>query len=416
MIKYENVGYNQNISLDTIDTPLYFYLELNNCCNLKCKFCSILNKGNEYMKLDMVKHILNELKNNDIYDVYYTGGEPLLHPNFMEIVEYADKLGIRQTVLTNGILLDKIQQVLNKIMCVCVSLHGSKKIHNELTDSICYDKVLSNIELTRKITNVRINYTVISDNQDIEEMRSILEFGNKKNISISFSKYNNVGLGKENNCYIDINLFMKTLNELRTEGYNFSVNDCIAPCTIEDKYTYLTHGCGAGYLFGSIDYNGNLKICPSSKRIIGNIKDKSIKKIWNQTLLKKFRKMKWIPEYCRVCKDLARCRCGCKIELGETLNVMNDYIVKTEIENIWNKIKFKNMKVNISVLRKEKKDYVSLSFPSRKYNVEAVKILKKINDCERLEQFEKYKDFIVALYKDGVLKEGDLDVKKKNRK
>ena len=33
MIKYENVGYNQNISLDTVDMPLYFYLELNNSCN-----------------------------------------------------------------------------------------------------------------------------------------------------------------------------------------------------------------------------------------------------------------------------------------------------------------------------------------------------------------------------------------------
>ena len=47
MIKYENVGYNQNISLDTVDMPLYFYLELNNSCNLRCKFCSVSNKNNE---------------------------------------------------------------------------------------------------------------------------------------------------------------------------------------------------------------------------------------------------------------------------------------------------------------------------------------------------------------------------------
>lgn len=416
MIKYENVGYNQNISLDTVDMPLYFYLELNNSCNLRCKFCSVSNKNNEYISIDMARYILDELKNNGIYDVYYTGGEPLLHPNFMEIVEYADKLGIRQTILTNGILLDKIQPVLNKIMCVCVSLHGTKEIHNKLTDSNCYDKVLSNIELTKKITNVKINYTVTSDNQNIKEMKDVLEFGNKKNIPISFSKYNNIGEGKKNKCYININSFVENLNILRNEGYNFSINDCIAPCIIEEKYTYLTHGCGAGYLFGSIDYNGNLKICPSSKRIIGNIKVNNIKKIWNQTSLKNFRKMEWIPEYCKVCKNLARCRCGCKIELGKKLNEINDYIVKTEIEKIWNRIREKNMKVNISVLRKEKKDYVSLSYPSRKYNVEAVKILEKINNEQRLEQFAEYKDFLVALYRDGVLKEVDYNVEKENRR
>lgn len=74
------------------------------------------------------------------------------------------------------------------------------------------------------------------------------------------------------------------------------------------------------------------------------------------------------------------------------------------------------MKINISVLRKEKKDYVSLSYPSRKYNVEAVKILEKINNEQRLEQFAEYKDFLVALYKDGVLKEVDYNVEKENRR
>ena len=106
-------------------------------------------------------------------------------------------------------------------MCVCVSLHGTKEIHNKLTDSNCYDKVLSNIELTKKITNVKINYTVTSDNQNIKEMKDVLEFGNKKNIPISFSKYNNIGEGKKNKCYININSFVENLNILRNEGYNF---------------------------------------------------------------------------------------------------------------------------------------------------------------------------------------------------
>ena len=57
MIKYESIGYNQNVRLDTVSMPLYVYLELNNSCNLRCKFCSVSNKSNNYIELDIAKRI-----------------------------------------------------------------------------------------------------------------------------------------------------------------------------------------------------------------------------------------------------------------------------------------------------------------------------------------------------------------------
>lgn len=412
MIKYESVGYNQNININTTSMPIYAYLELNNSCNLQCEFCSVSSKNNNYIDLNDAKKILKELKNNNIYDIYYTGGEPLLHPNFTEIVEYASNLGIRQTLLTNGILLDKYQDILKKILCICVSLHGSKTVHNKLTNSICYDKVITNIELVKKITNIKINYTVVSDNQNIDEMTFILKYGKENNVPISFSKYNNVGEGKSNRCYIDIGKFVENLDILKKQGYRFTVNDCIAPCTIDDKYLYLTHGCGAGYLFCSIDLYGNVKICPSSSLFLGNIKRNSLKKIWNQRLMKNYRNMNWIPIYCKNCKNLTRCRCGCKIELGKKITEINDFIVKNEMEKCWNKIKNKKMNVNISILRKEGKDYISLSNPPRKYSLEAINVIKKINDGVKIKQLVKYKDLILALYKDEIIKEENPYVKK----
>ena len=238
-------------------------------------------------------------------------------------------------------------------------------------------------------------------------MTFALDYGKKNNIPISFAKYNNIGEGKNNKCYIDINKFVKNLDLLKKQGYNFSINDCIAPCTIEDEYLYLTHGCGAGYLFCSIDYCGNVKICPSSSNFVGNIKKESFKKIWNQSSMKDYRKFQWIPEYCKVCKNLVRCRCGCKIELGNKMNMLNDFLVKNEMEEIWNKIKNKHMKVNISILRKEGKDFISLSNPPRKYNLESMNVIKKINDGIKLKELEKYKNLIIALYRDEIIKEDD---------
>ncbi|MDD3453649.1 MAG: radical SAM protein [Bacilli bacterium] len=405
MTKYESVGYNQSISLDTIKNPLYVYLELNNKCNLNCKFCSVSKKQNDYIKIEEIKKILDELKKNGILDVYYTGGEPLLHPDFDEIIEYASSLEFRQTLLTNGIVLDRHINAVKKILCVCVSLHGTEQKHNELTSSNCYQRVISNIKLIQKNTNVKINYTVTYDNQNIDEMKSVLEYGKNNSIPVSFSKYNNIGKGKDNSCHIDVNSFVKSLDTLREKGYEFSVNDCIAPCTIEEKYLYLTHGCGAGYIFCSIDYNGNIKICPSSTRYIGNIKKEALKKIWNKKHMKEFRRMKWIPEYCKSCKNLTRCRCGCKIELGNDLENINDYIVVNEMEKIWDKIKSKSIQVNIFVIRKEGKNFISLSNPPRKYDKESFSVINKLNDGIKPEQLIEYKNLIIALYKDGIIKE-----------
>lgn len=413
MVKYELVGFNNNVDLQTLKVPLYVYLELTDSCNFNCKFCSVNKKSSNFIPVFLAKKVLDELKNNNIYDIYYTGGEPMLHPSFNEIIEYGNKLGFRQTVLTNGSLIKKKEIILDKITCVCISLHGSKKVHNLLTKSDNYDSLIDNIKLSNKYTNVKINYTVTSENQDISEMINVLELASKYNVGVSFAKYNNVGNGKRNNCSIDINKFVETLDVLKKRGYEFGINDCISPCLLEDRYEYLSHGCGAGYLFASITYDGNVKICPSSNWILGNISKSSFVKIWSQKYLKEYRKFDWIPLYCKSCKNLAKCRCGCKVELQNKITEFNDYNVETRKKNTWNKIKDKKMIVNISMLRKEKKDFINLSNPPRKYNAEAVQIIKKLNNGVIPEQIENAKDFILALYRDKLVKEVDDSVEKK---
>lgn len=405
MIKYELIGYNNNIDLNTLELPLYVYIELTDSCNFNCKFCSVNQKNKKFISMDLIKKVLHDLKKNNIYDVYYTGGEPMLHPNFSEIVEYANELGFRQTVLTNGSLIAKYQDVLDKIMCICVSLHGDKKMHNFLTNTDNYDNLITNIKLAQKYTNVKINYTVMNENQDILEMKKVLDLAKNNGIEVSFAKYNNVGLGKKNNCSINIEKFAQTLDELKRQGYTFGINDCITPCLLKEEYEYLSHGCGAGYLFASINCEGNVKICPSSTKSLGNIKTSSFKKIWNQKYLKEYRDFKWIPLYCKSCKNLAKCRCGCKIELSQNITQFNDFNVEKKKNELWEQIKNKKMIVNISLIRKEKKDFINLSAPPRKYNEKAIQVIQQLNEGVIPAKISDSKDFILALYRDKLIKE-----------
>ena len=80
--------------------PLYLEIEITSKCNWNCSFCYNTWKNDQYkvkdLDINVIKNILRECKNNNCMIVRYSGGEPTLHNNFREIIEFGNKLGIKQ--------------------------------------------------------------------------------------------------------------------------------------------------------------------------------------------------------------------------------------------------------------------------------------------------------------------------------
>ena len=89
-------------------SQIYFYLTEG--CNLRCRHCWIAPKyqseSNSYpaLDLDLFKSIIKQAKPLGLTGVKLTGGEPLLHPEIKEILEYIRTEELRLTVETNGVL------------------------------------------------------------------------------------------------------------------------------------------------------------------------------------------------------------------------------------------------------------------------------------------------------------------------
>lgn len=114
------------------------YIEITNCCNLSCSFCSIDNRAKRVMSLEEFEHILKEIKpyTNTIY--LHVKGEPLLHPNLESLLSSAKKYQFRINITTNGINLPQCVQILNKYSCVKklnISLHAEYK-NSEIIEHI----------------------------------------------------------------------------------------------------------------------------------------------------------------------------------------------------------------------------------------------------------------------------------------
>ena len=71
-------------------------------CNCRCIMCDIYKKPPRFMRVEDARKVLDFLSENKFLIVYFTGGEPTLHPNIVEIVRYANQLGLVTAMTTNG--------------------------------------------------------------------------------------------------------------------------------------------------------------------------------------------------------------------------------------------------------------------------------------------------------------------------
>ena len=81
------------------------YIEITNICNLSCSFCSKLERKAEFMKIEDFKKIATEVKEFTDYIYLHVKGEPVLHPNIEEFIEYSASLGLKVNITTNGTIL-----------------------------------------------------------------------------------------------------------------------------------------------------------------------------------------------------------------------------------------------------------------------------------------------------------------------
>jgi uncharacterized radical SAM superfamily Fe-S cluster-containing enzyme len=94
---------------------------ITSACNLDCPICYVHNKNSDAFHMDVedLRRILAHLRRDhggDLDIVNFTGGEPTVHPRFLEFLELAREAGIhRVTICSNGIRLAKDESLVRRI-------------------------------------------------------------------------------------------------------------------------------------------------------------------------------------------------------------------------------------------------------------------------------------------------------------
>lgn len=225
--------------------PKSVHLYITNECNLNCEKCHYRSADDSKQELTQ-KEIINlfrEWKRYGLTSIAIGGGEPLLHPNIIEIVSQGRQMGYFMAVTTNGTILKNIKP--NRVHISYDEIHPTWKNEKLIQKAIEYYK--------ERGCKVGINHIVTS-------------LGNIEYIENTFNNVDNL-------------LLIREKPESRFEDWDkisYRKNYWIEGC-MENSH------CEQGILSFHVNYALNASICSNFPI---KLQYTSLKKTWSR--LKRF--------------------------------------------------------------------------------------------------------------------------------
>ncbi len=158
-------------------------------CNLKCRHCYMDSDNKKYqneLSTEEAKKFIDDLAEFKVPVLLFSGGEPLIRPDFFELAAYAMEKGIRPTISTNGTLItreyaQKIKDI--GIGYVGISLDGLREVNDKFRGREgAFKAAMQGIENCVAVgQRVGLRFTINQHN--FRELESIFDFIEQENIN-----------------------------------------------------------------------------------------------------------------------------------------------------------------------------------------------------------------------------------------
>lgn len=306
----------------------YLFVELTDKCNLNCLHCgsSCEQTNNQFIETSLLLRTLVTVSEDfDPFTIMicFTGGEPLLHPDFIQIVRETVRLGFCWGITTNGMLVDE-EKALEMKRCglksITISLDGLEEMHDWLRNKKgSFQRTIEAIEQMNRV-DIPVQVTTVVHKRNFHELEKLYQFLCSQNIS-SWRIINIEPIGKarqNKNILLSRSEFLRMLDFIKEKRYSNTVPmDVHFGCSHYLSYEYEHEVrdnyflCGAGIYVASILCNGDIFSCLDIERrpewIQGNIKKDRFSKIWN-TKFERFRTDRTcLSDGCTKCKERFFC-------------------------------------------------------------------------------------------------------------
>ena len=335
--------------------PEQVVIDPTNRCNLQCSACwlysPLLDKDkpdkdclNQELPGKVLFNLIDDLSSLGTKRVRFTGGgEPFLHKDLMQAVEYSVNKGLLVSITSNFLVLTKkqIKKLLDlKIDELAVSIWagdagGYSKVHPGGPWD-CFDKLLDNLSYLKEIKKdkPRVTFSNVITNENFSDLETMYDFGVKYGADGIYFTIVDVLAGQTDKLLLDgaqreellrqgllikeknrrdrlqLEFFDGFINRLSAENNAFSKGEY-------DKTLVNKIPCYAGWNFSRVLADGKVvPCCRGVKKVMGNLNSRSFKDIWFSHHYDEFRcKAKYLSKADTYFKDI-----GCMKECDNLMH------------------------------------------------------------------------------------------------
>jgi radical SAM protein with 4Fe4S-binding SPASM domain len=283
--------------------PRRVYGILNERCNLRCQGCHYWRLRVYQSEMSAIEWmaVLGDLKSFlGAYHVNFSGGEPLLRRDLVDILGYCRDSGIHAGLTTSGVILRDRQArelVEARLFNLNISLDGATAATHDAQRGVrgAYDKAMRAIRLMRNHAasigaQVPIVLKPTVSRLNLCEMPALVRLAESMGCSVLFQPVSDWGTPETPSLWIDdfdrLRVIIAELVELRASGSPVlnareQIEDWVRhferrPKTLADG----SLGCSVGLDTLIINPNGDVHNC-DRWAALGNIRRDSIRRIWH---------------------------------------------------------------------------------------------------------------------------------------
>jgi radical SAM protein with 4Fe4S-binding SPASM domain len=303
-----------------LKAPHRFDLAVTYRCNNDCFHCYVGGpRKTKELTTDEWKKIIDIIDSLDVGALIFTGGEPLLREDLVELVAYSKNLV--SGLVTNGRLLtSETVSALEKdeLDHVQITVEGFKETHNAMVCADAWDETVQGIRTCLKSSIFTLTNTTLTT-RNVDEVPDFLEFLSGLGLRrIALNSIIKTGRAKDSEFGLAPAELKTHLEIIKEKAADLGLELVWYTPTRRCDFDPLQLGlglkmCSAARINVTVEPDGRVIPCQSWFEGMGYILEDSWDRIWNSPLARSIREKTYMPEECTACPLLDECTAGCPL-------------------------------------------------------------------------------------------------------
>ena len=306
-----------------LDAPICMTWELTYACNLACVHCLSSSGRRDPRELTTVQvlTVIDELRTMQVFYINIGGGEPMIRPDFFEVVDYATTSGVGVKFSTNGSRIDRSGAERLAAMDytdIQISIDGADAETNDAVRGVgSFATALAAMDHLAAANFGPFKISVVMTRQNISQLDALEALADRYGAELRLTRLRPTGRGADSWHEL------RPHHEQQVELYHWLLD---RPGVLTgDSFFHLNalgtenlpglNLCGAGRVVCLIDPIGDVYACPfvlHDEFKAGNVRDPGgFAAVWKQSELFTSLREPQSAGACASCGQFDACQGGC---------------------------------------------------------------------------------------------------------